>query len=192
MNSAQSQPRPSSSSNEEGQYLSFRLGPDEYAIEILRVQEILGIRPIVPVPQTPPHVRGVMNLRGAVMPVVDMRAALGLAVEEPGKFSVILVLSVNGRTIGFIVDSVSDVLVFEDAAIDRKQDFGSPVASTYVAGIARTQDRLVILLDVERIIAAAGRSVTADDAPISRRLEAEAEPVEPLIVRDDPTSVTLV
>ena len=210
MNSVQNQRHSSASSSERGQYLSFKLGADEYAVEILRVQEILGMRPIVPVPQTPPHVRGVMNLRGAVMPVVDMHAALGFPVEEPGKFSVILVLAVQGRTIGFIVDSVSDVLVFDDAAIDRTQDFGSPIASTYVAGIARNGERLVILLDVDRIVVAAGRSIgTAIAAPspvegpssAARELEAlcapsawetsEAETVEPLVAHEDPASVTL-
>jgi len=140
--------------NEHGQYLSFALGTDEYAIKILRVQEILSICPITALPQTPPHVRGVMNLRGAVVPVIDMRGALGLATEPYGKFTVIIVLSVRGRTVGFVVDSVSDVLSFEEGAIERSPDLGGRVDASLVSGIARTQDRFVVLLDTDRVVGA--------------------------------------
>ncbi len=140
--------------NERNQYLSFALGEDEYAIDILRVQEILCICPITPLPQTPHHVRGVMNLRGAVVPVVDMRAALGLASEEYGKFTVIMVLSIHERTIGFVVDRVSDVLSFEANAIERSPDLGGRVDASVVSGIARTQDRFVVTPDLERLVGA--------------------------------------
>ncbi len=133
------------------QYLSFTLDGEEYAVEILKVQEIRGICPITPLPQAPRHVRGVMNLRGAVVPVVDLRLALGLAEPEYGKFTVIVVLSVRGRTLGFVVDSVSDVLSVEPTAIERTPDLGGRVDVSMVNGIVRTQERFVMLLDVDRV-----------------------------------------
>ena len=88
------------------QYLSFSLGDEEYAVDILRVREIRGICPITPLPQSPAMLKGVMNLRGAVVPVVDLRIALGLPPSEYGKFTVIIVMALNERTVGFVVDSV--------------------------------------------------------------------------------------
>jgi purine-binding chemotaxis protein CheW len=133
------------------QYLSFSLAGEEYAVEILRVQEIRGLCAITPLPQAPREVRGVMNLRGAVVPVIDLRLALGLPEPEYSKFSVIIVLAVRGKTMGFIVDSVSDVLSLEPTAIERAPDLGIRVDMSMVKGIARAQERFVMLLDVERV-----------------------------------------
>jgi len=133
------------------QYLSFSLGDEEYAVEILRVQEIRGICPVTALPHAPARVRGVMNLRGAVVPVIDMRAALGLPSTEYGKFTVIIVLAVRGRTIGFVVDSVSDVLALESTEIEKAPDLGGCVDGAMISGIARSQDRFVVLLDVDRV-----------------------------------------
>ena len=133
------------------QYLSFKLSSEEYAVEILKVQEIRGICPITPIPNSPAHVRGVMNLRGAVVPVVDLRIAIGLADAECGKFTVIVVLSVRGKTMGFIVDSVSDVLSIETSAIEKTPDLGTRIDGSLLNGIARTHERFVMLLDVDRV-----------------------------------------
>ncbi len=133
------------------QYLSFSLAGEEYAVDILRVQEIRGICRITELPHSAPSVRGVMNLRGAVVPVVDMRAALGLPNEGYGQFTVIIVLSVRGRTVGFVVDSVSDVLSLDESAIERAPELGGRVDASLVSGIGRTQERFVILLDVDRV-----------------------------------------
>lgn len=140
-----------STGSEGGLYLSFSLADAEYAVDILRVREIRGICAITPIPQSSPHVRGVMNLRGAVVPVIDLRAALNLDQAEYGKFTVIIVLSVHGRTVGFVVDSVSDVLSLDAAAIERSPDLGGRVDASLVEGIARTQDRFVVLLDIDRV-----------------------------------------
>ena len=133
------------------QYLSFSLGEEEYAIDILRVQEIRGVCPITPLPQSRPAVRGVMNLRGAVVPVVDMRAALGVGRGEFGPFTVIIVVTVGRRTVGFVVDSVSDVLSFESSAIERTPELSARVDASVVHGIARTDERFVMLLDIDRV-----------------------------------------
>lgn len=133
------------------QFLSFSVAGEEYAVDILRVQEIRGICPITVLPHSPPSVRGVMNLRGAVVPVVDMRAALGLPAEEYGPFTVIIVLSIRGRTMGFVVDSVSDVLSLDTSEIERAPELGGQVDASLVSGIARAQERFVILLDIDRV-----------------------------------------
>ncbi len=133
------------------QYLSFKLAEEEYAVEILKVQEIRGICPITPIPNAPSHVLGVMNLRGAVVPVVDLRLAIGLTENERGKFTVIVVLSVHGKTMGFVVDSVSDVLSIELSDIEKTPDLGVRVDGSLLCGIARTQERFVMLLDVDRV-----------------------------------------
>ena len=123
-------------------------------MDILRVQEIRGICPITPLPQSPQHVRGVMNLRGAVVPVIDLRVALGLPEEAYGKFSVIMVLSVRERTMGFVVDSVSDVLSVDPSTIEAAPELGGRADAALVSGIARTHDRFVLLLDIDRVAGA--------------------------------------
>lgn len=134
-----------------GQYLSFSIANEEFAVDILRVQEIRGICPLTPLPQSPPELRGVMNLRGAVVPVVDLRAALGFECAPYDKFSVIVVLSIQGRTVGFVVDGVSDVLTLAPESIEQNPDFAGRLDASLISGIARAHDRFVILLDVERV-----------------------------------------
>src|SRR5438105_13877699 len=92
------------------QYLTFALGDEEYGVEILKVQEIRGYAPITPIPNTPPHIKGVMNLRGAIIPVVDLRRKLAMPATECSPFTVIIVVTVGTRVMGVIVDAVSDVL----------------------------------------------------------------------------------
>jgi purine-binding chemotaxis protein CheW len=139
--------------SQRGLYLSFSLAGDEYAVDILRVREIRGVGPITPIPNAPPFVRGVMNLRGSVVPVVDTRAAIGLTPAEYNKFTVIIVLLVRERTMGFVVDAVSDVLALDESSIERSVDLGQRVRDSFVEGIGRVQDRFVVLLDIDRIAA---------------------------------------
>jgi purine-binding chemotaxis protein CheW len=134
-------------------YLSFLVDGEEYAVDILRVREIRGVCPLTPLPNAPERVRGVMNLRGAVVPVVDLRVALGVPRAEPGKFSVIVVLTVRERLIGCLVDSVCDVLSLTPASIEENPELGlsARVDGALVAGIARVADRFVVLLDGEKL-----------------------------------------
>jgi purine-binding chemotaxis protein CheW len=148
---AVNRPQQVASAAESQQFLSFALAGEEYAVDILCVQEIRGLCPITPLPQSPAHVRGVMNLRGAVVPVIDMRATLGLETAAYNPFTVIIILSVRGRTMGFVVDSVSDVLSLEQNAIERTPEISGRVDATLVHGIARVQERFVILLDIDRV-----------------------------------------
>ncbi len=133
------------------QYLSFFLAGEEYAVDILAVREIRGLSPITPLPNTPPHVRGVMNLRGAVVPVVDLRVALRLPPSEYGRLAVIVVLAAHGRTMGFIADSVCDVVSLDPSDVESVPDFGARADSSLVAGIGRVAKRFVLLLDADKI-----------------------------------------
>lgn len=143
------------------QYLTFTLGGEEYGVEILKVQEIKGYAPVTPIPNTPPYVRGVMNLRGAIIPVVDLRAKLGMGETAPGQFTVIIVVRVGPKTVGLVVDAVSDVLDIPADAIQATPDFGPQVDARFISGMARTGDRLVVLLDLDRILGAEAAALAA-------------------------------
>lgn len=134
------------------QYLTFTLGQEEYGIEILKVQEIKGYSAITPVPNTPAHVRGVMNLRGTIIPVVDLRTKLGMAEAACTPFTVIVVVKVGPKTMGLVVDAVSDVLNIPTADIQETPDFGAEVDAGFISGMAKASDRLVVLLDIEKVL----------------------------------------
>jgi purine-binding chemotaxis protein CheW len=134
------------------QFLTFRLGDEEYGLEILRVQEIKGYSRVTPLPNTPPEVRGVMNLRGAVVPVFDLRTRFGLPAAEYTRFTVIIVVTAGPRVGGLVVDAVSDVLTVGPGEVVPTPDLGAAVDTSCVTGMARTGDRLVTLLNVDRLV----------------------------------------
>jgi purine-binding chemotaxis protein CheW len=136
------------------QYLTFRLGREEYGVEILKVQEIKGYSAITPVPNTPAYLKGVMNLRGTIVPVADLRAKFGMAEAEYNQFSVIIVLTVGAKVMGLIVDAVSDVLNIPRADIQPTPDFGGEVDAQFISGMAKAGDKLVVLLDIDRVLGA--------------------------------------
>lgn len=134
------------------QYLTFALGSEEYGVGILNVQEIKGWSAVTPIPNTPAYVKGVMNLRGTIVPVIDLRLRLGMPAADQGPFTVIVVLSVGTRIVGTIVDAVSDVLTIPAADVQPAPSFGSAVDLRFIAGIARANDKLVVLLDVDAML----------------------------------------
>lgn len=136
-----------------GQHLTFALGDQEYGIEILRVQEIKGYTAITPIPNTPGHIKGVINLRGVVVPVVDLRAKFGMEPVEYSKFTVIVLVTVAEKVIGIIVDAVQDVLTLAGSDIQPPPDMGGPVDTRYLQGLAAVGEKLVALLDVETLFA---------------------------------------
>jgi purine-binding chemotaxis protein CheW len=136
------------------QYLTFALGGEEYGVEILKVQEIRGYTSITPIPNTPPHIKGVMNLRGAIVPVVDLRRTLAMPATEYSPFSVIIVVTVGTRVMGLIVDAVSDVLDVARTDIHPTPDFGTRIDARFIQGMARVGDKLVVLLDIDRVLVA--------------------------------------
>jgi purine-binding chemotaxis protein CheW len=136
-----------------GQYLTFRLGDEEYGVEILKVQEIKGYSSVTPIPNTPAYVKGVMNLRGTIVPVVDLRARFSLAETAYNQFTVIIVVTVGAKVTGLLVDAVSEVLNISKAEIQAAPDFGAQVQAHYINGIAKANDKLVVLLDIDRVMA---------------------------------------
>jgi purine-binding chemotaxis protein CheW len=138
-----------------GKYLSFQLGSEEYAIQVLKVREIVKIQHITSVPETPAEVRGVINLRGKVIPVVDLRMKFGLPEMEYGHRTCIIVVEVGGSTssnVGIIVDEVSEVMNLADSDIQDTPDFGRGVQMPYLLGMAKIKDRVKILLDIDEVL----------------------------------------
>jgi purine-binding chemotaxis protein CheW len=134
------------------QYLTFQLGEEEYGIEILKVQEIKGYTPVTPIPNTPPCLKGVMNLRGTIVPVVDLRAKFAMAEAAYNKFTVIIVVKVGTKVMGLIVDAVSDVLNIPKGDIQATPDFGSQVDARFINGMATQAEKLVALLDIDLVL----------------------------------------
>jgi purine-binding chemotaxis protein CheW len=134
------------------QFLTFTLNDEEYGIEILRVQEIKGFSRITPIPNTPRYIKGVLNLRGTVVPVVDLRAKFSMAETEYNQFTVIIVVNVGKRVVGLVVDAVSDVLNIGKNEMQVPPDMGAAVDTSFMTGMARTGERLVTLLNVERLV----------------------------------------
>ena len=134
-----------------GKYLIFFLAGEEYGIEILRVQEIISMLPVTRVPRTPPFIRGVINLRGKVIPVVDLREKFGLPVAtEPEQ--VMIVVQVSGVQISVIADRVSEVAAIAAADIDPTPDFGAGFRTEFLLGLGKSNGRLRLLLDIERVL----------------------------------------
>lgn len=147
------------------QYLSFTLGAEEYGIEILSVQEIRGYTAVTPIPNTPAHIRGVINLRGAVVPVSDLRRKFGMEEAAPTKFTVIIVVGVAARTVGLVVDAVSDVLSLDGEALQPPPEMGGSCDLRYLGGLASLGERLVAVLDLERLLGEDLRGVEREEAP---------------------------
>lgn len=137
---------------DDAQYLTFTLANEEYGVEILRVQEIRGYTAPTPVPNTPTWVKGVMNLRGTVVPVFDVRLKFGMEPSEYDRFTVIVVVNVGTRVVGLIVDAVSDVLDIPADSIQPAPDMGGAIDTSMLQGLARNGDRLTLLLDADRFV----------------------------------------
>lgn len=138
------------------EYLSFKLGAEEYGIDILKVQEIRGYEPPTRIANAPVFLKGVVNLRGVIVPVVDMRLRFGLANAEYNGFTVVIILNVAGRTVGMVVDSVSDVLELAAGQIKQAPEFSAAVDASYITGLGTLKtgddERMLILLDIEALM----------------------------------------
>ena len=137
------------------QYLTFRLGEEEYAVEIDKVQEIKGYTGITPLPNLPAHIGGVMNLRGAMVPVMNLRVRLGMPETASTAFTVVVVVSLGQRTMGLVVDSVSEVLSVPTANLQAPPDFSAEVDARFIRGMTKVRDKLVVVLDLERLLGTA-------------------------------------
>jgi len=138
-----------------GKYLSFALGSEEYAIRVLKVREIVKLQHITGVPDTPSEVRGVINLRGKVIPVIDLRVKFGMQNSKYGERTCIIVVEIAGNLsgpMGIIVDEVSEVLTLADSDIQDTPDFGAGVETPYLLGLAKVRDTVKILLDIDQVL----------------------------------------
>jgi purine-binding chemotaxis protein CheW len=134
------------------QFLTFTLGQEEYGVEILKIQEIKGYSAITPLPNAPAYVKGVLNLRGTIVPIVDLRQKFGMPEAAYTKFTVIVVVQVLGNILGFVVDAVSDVLSVPQDAIQPTPDLHGQVDVSCFTGLAQTGEKLVLLLDIDRVL----------------------------------------
>jgi purine-binding chemotaxis protein CheW len=150
------------------QMLTFELGQETYGVEILRVREIRGWTAVTRIPRSPAHVLGVLNLRGSIVPVVDLRMRFELERAEYTKVTVIIVLSVQSATgrreVGVVVDAVSDVVDVNPAETKPAPDLGSQFATDYIRGLVPVGERMVVLLDIDKLIGAQVPGLGAESA----------------------------
>lgn len=133
-------------------YLMFQLGGEDYAIEIRHVLEIKGFTAITPIPNAPAHLKGVMNLRGSIIPVVDLRERFGMAAGNYDKFTVILIVSVQDKTSGVLVDAVTDIVELPTSQVDPPPELGASVDTSLLRGMLKVGGRIVLILDLEQTI----------------------------------------
>lgn len=137
---------------EGGKFLTFLLKEEEYGIEILRVREIMGLIDITPVPQTPSYVKGVINLRGKVFPVIDLRTKFDMPEAEYTEETCIVVVDLNNFQMGIIIDTVLEVLDIKSESIEPAPSFGAKVDTDYIYGMGKIDDKVKILLDITKVL----------------------------------------
>jgi purine-binding chemotaxis protein CheW len=137
-------------------YLTFVLATEEYAVDILRVQEIKGWSKVTPIPNTPDYIRGVINLRGTIVPIIDLRLRFSLDRLDYGQMTVVVVVKVvsgsRERIMGIVVDAVSDVYDVAENEIKPPPDFGSVISMEFIRGLATVNEKMVIILDIDRLL----------------------------------------
>jgi len=136
----------------EGKYLAFTLGQEDYGLEIMKVREIIGMMNITAVPQVPGYVKGVINLRGKVIPIIDLRLKFGMPSIDATAETCTVIIDVNDMLIGIIIDKVNEVLDITQAQIEPIPNFGSNVHTDYILGIGKVNDSVKILLNIEKIL----------------------------------------
>ena len=157
-------------SSQGGEFLTFRLGAEEYGIDILRVQEIRSYEHPTRIANAPAFIKGVVNLRGVIVPIIDLRLKLGCESAEYNTFTVVVVLNVRGRVVGAVVDSVSDVLALTRDEIKPAPEMNSSIDASYITGIGAVNsahgekgaDRMLILMDIEGLMSSADMGLIGD------------------------------
>lgn len=138
--------------NPEREVLTFSLGREDYGVSILKVQEIRGYDTVTQIANAPEFIKGVMNLRGIIVPIIDMRIRFALGTPRYDDFTVVIILSVANRTIGLVVDSVSDVITLKPEQVKPAPELGTAVSTDYLVGIGTVDKRMVILVDIDKLI----------------------------------------
>lgn len=147
---------PSSVISNAAEYLAFRLGREEYAIDILRVQEIRGYEEATRIANAPMYIKGVINLRGRIVPIVDLRLLFKLPNPCYDSFTVVIVINVCSTILGIVVDSVNDVVQIASTDLKPAPEFGASVDASYLGAIASVADRMILLLQIEELVQGAG------------------------------------
>lgn len=137
---------------ETSQHVTFTLGGEEYGIEITKVQEIIGYQGFTRIPNVPEFIRGVLNLRGTVVPVVDLRKKFAMEDKEYNKFTVIIILEAEERIMGIIVDAISDVVTLATKDIQEAPSFATNVRADFISGMGKRDGKLIILLDMDKVL----------------------------------------
>ena len=142
------------------EFLTFTLGHEEYGVEILKVQEIRSYEAPTTIANAPPFLKGVVNLRGVIVPIVDMRIKFGLAKADYDQFTVVIILNVARRVVGMVVDSVSDVLQLSAEQIREAPQFGASMDAEYITGLGTVDARMLILIDIEKLMTSSDMALT--------------------------------
>jgi purine-binding chemotaxis protein CheW len=137
------------------EFLAFTRGKEEYGIHILKVQELRGYETPTRIANAPEFIKGVVNLRGIIVPIVDMRIKFNLGTSEYDAFTVVIILNIMKRTIGMVIDSVSDVITLEPEQIKPAPEMGSAIDASYMIGLGTVDERMLILVDIEKLMAGA-------------------------------------
>ena len=157
-------------SSDTNQYLTFMLNGEEYGVEILRVQGIQGWDTVTPIPNSPRYVLGVMNLRGAIVPIIDLRKRFDMESVPFGPTTVIIVVKVENsdkaRTVGMVVDAVSEVYRIDEEEVQALPEFGASVSADFVKGLSTVEEKMLILLDIDRLFSV-DEIVAANERPTS-------------------------
>ncbi len=135
-----------------GEYLTFTLGPEEYGIDILKVQEIRGYDAVTTIANTPHFIKGVINLRGIIVPIVDMRIKFNLENVTYDQLTVVIILNLASRVVGMVVDGVSDVIALTPEQIKVAPQFGATLDTKYLMGLGTVDERMLILVDIEKLM----------------------------------------
>jgi purine-binding chemotaxis protein CheW len=138
--------------NVAGEYLAFTLGEEGYALEILKVQEIRGYDSVTKIANTPDFIKGVVNLRGKIVPIVDLRIKFHLDKVEYDEFTVVIILNLNGRVVGIVVDGVSDVMALKDEQIRDVPSLVSSIDTRHIVGLATVEEQMFILINIEKMM----------------------------------------
>jgi purine-binding chemotaxis protein CheW len=142
------------------EFLTFTLGDEEYAIDILKVQEIRGYETPTAIAHAPAFIKGVVNLRGTIVPIVDLRIKFDVGAAEYTPFTVVIILNVGGRVVGMVVDSVSEVVALPAEQVRAAPEFSSSVDTRYIRGLASLDERMLIVVDIETLMLSADMALT--------------------------------
>jgi purine-binding chemotaxis protein CheW len=134
------------------EFLTFILGSEEYGLEILKVQEIRGYDAITHIANAPAFIKGVVNLRGIIVPIIDMRIKFNLGKVEYNEFTVVIILNVASRVMGIVVDGVSDVITLSSEQVKPAPDFAAHLDTDYIIGLGTVDERMLILMDIEKLM----------------------------------------